>query len=108
MIVPDSMGDLETNAFELKLEELMVSMKFLEVLQPFLSFWDGFENKKVHNMLDLMLDLRVKSLQFVISYIGHERTFTLVTQYDVGLLLPLLIQCYKVLMPFMFGEEVQV
>jgi hypothetical protein len=50
----DSMGDLKTNAFELKLEEFMVSMRFLEVLQPFLSFMDGFEKKKVHNMLDLM------------------------------------------------------
>jgi len=41
----------------------------------------------------------------VISYIGHERAFALVTQYDIGLLLPLLIQCYKVLTPFMFDEE---
>jgi hypothetical protein len=40
------MGDLKTNAFEFKLEELMVSMKFLEVLQPFLSFLDGFGKKK--------------------------------------------------------------
>jgi hypothetical protein len=81
------MGDPKTNAFELKLEKFMVSMNFLEVFQPFLSFFDEFENKRVHNMLDP----RVKSLQFVINYIGHERTFTLVAQYDVGLLLPLLI-----------------
>jgi len=58
----DSMGVPKTNAFELELEELMVSTKFLEVFQPFLSFLDGFEKKRVHNMLDLMLDPRVKSL----------------------------------------------
>jgi hypothetical protein len=58
----DSMGVPKTNAFELELEKLMVSTKFLEVLQPFWSFLDGFEKKRVHNMLDLMLDPKVKSL----------------------------------------------
>jgi hypothetical protein len=43
----------------------------------------------------------------VTSYIGHEKASSLVVQYDVGFLLPLLIWCYKVLMPSMFGDEVQ-
>jgi hypothetical protein len=42
-------------------------------------------------MLDPMLDSRFKSLWLVISYIGRERACSLVVQYDVGLLLPLLI-----------------
>jgi hypothetical protein len=49
-------------------------------------------------MLVLMLNPRFKSLQLVTSYIGHDKTSALVVQYDVGLLLPLLIQCYKIFM----------
>jgi hypothetical protein len=99
-IVPNNMGDLEANAFDEKLGELMVHMKLkvLEVLQPFMSFLDGFEKNMGHNMLLLMLNPRFKSLQLVTNYIGHDKTSTLVVQYDVGLLLPLLIQCYKILM----------
>jgi hypothetical protein len=44
----------------------------------------------------------------VIGYLHHEKSFTLVVQYDVGLLLLLMIQCYKVFMPFVFNEEVHV
>jgi hypothetical protein len=81
----------------------MVHMKpkVLEVLQPFMSFLDGFQKKRGHNMLVLMFNLRFKSLQLVTNYIGHNKTSALVVQYDVGLLLFLLIQCYKILMGHM-------
>jgi len=52
-------------------------------------------------MLVLMLNPRFKSLQLVTNYIGHDKTSALVVQYDVGLLLLLLIQCYKILMGHM-------
>jgi hypothetical protein len=47
-------------------------------------------------MLALMLDSRFKNMQFIISYLGRENASTLVSQYDEQLMLPLLIQCYKV------------
>jgi hypothetical protein len=47
-------------------------------------------------MLALMLDSKFKSMQFITSYLGHENAYTLVVQYDEQLMLPLLIQCYKV------------
>lgn len=50
---------------------------------------------------------KVQNLWLVTSYIGRERASSLVVQYDVGFLLPLLIWWYKVLMPSMFGDEVQ-
>jgi hypothetical protein len=56
---------------------------------PFLFAW--VEKNKGHNMLALMLDPRFKSLWLVTSYIGHEKASSLVVQYDVGFLLPLLI-----------------
>jgi hypothetical protein len=58
VVVPDSLGDLETNAFDVELTKLMICMKLqiLEVLQPFLSFMHVFDKKRGHNMLVLILD----------------------------------------------------
>ncbi len=44
----------------------------------------------------------------MIGYLCHEKSFTLVVQYDVGLLLLLMIQCYIVFMPFVSIEELHV
>jgi len=41
-----------------------------------------FDKKMDHNMLALMLDPRLKSLQLVTNYIDHENASTLVAQYD--------------------------
>jgi hypothetical protein len=67
VVVYDNMGDLEVNLFDAVLEELMVCMKcpLLEILQPFFSFLHGFDKKRAHNMLALMLDLKFKSMQMV-------------------------------------------
>jgi hypothetical protein len=32
----------------------------------------GCDNKKIHNMLALMLDPRFKSLRLIFCFIGHE------------------------------------
>jgi hypothetical protein len=53
-----------------------------------------------------MLDLKFKSMQLVTSYLGHENASTLIVQYHEQLLLPLLIWCYKALMPTMCDEEI--
>jgi hypothetical protein len=86
------MGDLEANVFDAKLIELTVHMKHqtLKVLQPFFSFFNGFDKNRRHNMLALMLDLRFKSMWLVANYLGHETTFLLVIKYDVDMLLLLL------------------
>jgi hypothetical protein len=54
----------KANAFDAKVIELVIHMKhqILEVFQPFLSFMHGFDKKRGHNMLMLMLDLRFKSM----------------------------------------------
>jgi hypothetical protein len=53
----------------------------------------GFDKKRGHNMLSLMLDLRFKNMQLVANYCGCELASMLVTEYDVGLFLPLLVKC---------------
>ncbi len=44
----------------------------------------------------------------MVNYLGHELASTLVKEYDVHLLLPLLVWCYKVMIPFSWEVEVQV
>jgi hypothetical protein len=75
----------------------------------FFSFLHGFDRKKCHNMLALILEPSIlwmypkfKRMWLVISYLGHESAFTLVVQYDKQLFLLLLIWCYKVLMPIVW------
>jgi hypothetical protein len=82
--------------------------QMLKVLQPFPSFLHVFHKKRCHNMLAFILDPRFMSLQLVINYVGCEVAYALVVQNDEQLLLPLLIQCYKMLILFVCDEEVQV
>jgi hypothetical protein len=48
VIVPNNMGDLETNFFNAKLTKLAICMKhqLLEVLQPFFSFLHTYSIRK--------------------------------------------------------------
>jgi hypothetical protein len=46
--------------------------------------------------LALMFDLRFKNMWLVANYLKHETTFLLVAEYDVCLLLFLLMQCYNI------------
>jgi hypothetical protein len=100
VVVLNSLGDLEANAFDVKLTKLIINMKLqiLEVLQPFLSFMHGFDKKRGHNMLVLILDPSLKNMWLVVNYRGCEHASTLVKEYDVGLFMPLLVQCYKMMM----------
>jgi hypothetical protein len=63
----------------------------------FLYAW--FSKKKNLNMLALMLDPKYKNMCLVITYLGCEVAATLVANYDEQLLLPLLLEAYKGLLP---------
>lgn len=47
-------------------------------------------------------------MRLVANYYGCELAFVLVREYDVGLLLPLLVKCYEMMMLVMQQVEVQV
>jgi hypothetical protein len=110
VVVPNSLGDLEANAFDVKLTKLMIRMKLqiLEIFQPFLSFMHGFDKKRGHKMLVLIFDPSFKNMWLVANYRGREHAFALVKEYDVGLFLPLLVQCYKMMMLVVQQVEVWV
>lgn len=66
LVVLDNMANPKANVCDAELKNLTIHMKhqMLEVLQPFLLFFllHGFDKKKAHNMLVLILDPRLKSL----------------------------------------------
>jgi hypothetical protein len=50
-----------------------IKREVINVLDYFLSFLKKYENRKVHNMIFLMLDPRFKSLRIVSSFVGREQ-----------------------------------
>jgi hypothetical protein len=42
----------------------------------------GFQHYKAHNMLAMMLDPHYKGLGVVIQYVGKNRAFQIVGEYD--------------------------
>jgi hypothetical protein len=69
------------------------------VLNSFLSFLRKYENKKAHNMISLMLDIRFKSLRIVSSFVRREQGMALVEEYDRKTLYPMLVKCHEHLHP---------
>jgi hypothetical protein len=51
------------------------------VIESFLSLLTRHE-KRSHNMLDLMLNFRFKSLKFISSFIRHEQGVTIAKEFD--------------------------
>ncbi len=67
--------------------------KVCDVLD-FLFLLKEYEEKKVHNMLSLMLDPRFKNLHLMSSFIGLEQGKSIVEKYDIKTLYPMLLKCY--------------
>jgi hypothetical protein len=61
---------------------LVWSVKHWSFFHPLFLFMHGFDKKKRHNMLFLMLDLKYKNMHLVIIYLGHEIVTTLVVDYN--------------------------
>jgi hypothetical protein len=62
-----------------------------------------YNKKKTHNMLALMLDPRFKSFHLVSSYVGKEQGVSIVQEYDMGALYPILVNSYNHLHPIVDG-----
>jgi hypothetical protein len=66
----------------------------VQVLNPFLSFVVSFQKVKTHNMLCMMLDACYKGLGLAIQFVGKERTWQIIGEYDRLVLLSLLVSAY--------------
>ncbi len=62
-----------------------------------------YKEKKSHNMLALMLDLRFKSLRLVSSYVGKEQGMSIIEEYDMRALYPMLFKLHNHLHPIVDG-----
>jgi hypothetical protein len=71
----------------------------VQVLNPFLSFVVSFQKAKTHNMLCMMLEACYKGLGLAIQFLGKERAWQIVSQYDRWVLLSLLVFAYNFLNP---------
>jgi hypothetical protein len=58
---------------ELFLLASKIKREVINVLDFFISFLKKYENRKVHNMIFLMLDPRFKSLRIVSSFVGGSK-----------------------------------
>ncbi len=54
-----------------------------------------------------MLDPKFKNMWLSITYVSCDVTLVLMVTYDEWLLLPLLVECYKVFMPIIFYEPLR-
>jgi hypothetical protein len=69
------------------------------VLNSFLSFLKKIDERKTHNILALMLDLKLKSPRLVSFFIGSDQGIVIVEKCDIMSLYPLLMKCYYHLHP---------
>jgi hypothetical protein len=80
--------------FELSCLASNIKKEVIKVLDSFLSFLRKYEERKSHDMLSLMLDLRFITLCLVSSLIGHEQSKAIFEKYDKKSLFPMLLKCY--------------
>jgi hypothetical protein len=71
----------------------------VQVLNPFLSFVVSFQKAKTHNMLCMMLDPCYKGLGLAIQFVGEERAWQIVGEYDRWLSFSLLVSAYNFFNP---------
>jgi len=84
---------------ELSLLASNIKKEVINMLDFFLSFLKKYENKKAHNMIFLILNLRFKSLYIVSSFVGKKQGVSLVEEYDKKSLYPMLVKCHEHLHP---------
>jgi hypothetical protein len=86
--------------FYAKLEKLQICMKhqILEVFFHFIYFLHGFDRRKSHQILVLMLYLKFKNMHLITSYVDYKNATSLVVDYESQLLLPMVVEFYKSLM----------
>jgi hypothetical protein len=90
-------------SFKLASFALNIKFEVFWILDSFLSFMRTYNEKKAHNMLALMFDLRFKSLHLVSSYVSKEQGVSIIKEYDRRALYPMLIKSYNHLHPIVDG-----
>jgi hypothetical protein len=69
------------------------------VIDYFLCFLLKHDEKRIHNLLTLMLDFKFKSLRLIFSFINHEHEVAIIKQYDRKSLFPMFLKFHHHLHP---------
>ncbi len=83
-------------------------LEVIKVIKPFLQFLRTFDGGQVHNMMAIMLDPHFKSFRIVENLLGCGNAIQLVTEYDVSIVIPLLMVCFEQLNPIAINALVVV
>jgi len=67
---------------ELKTFANNIKNEIIGVIDSFSSFLTRYDERRTHNLLDLMLDSRLKNLKLISFFIGHEHGVAIVENYD--------------------------
>jgi len=81
-------------AIELNLLTSNIQREIYNVLDVFRSFQKKFDERKVHNMFALMLDMRYKNLIIVSTFVNKELGVAIVEEYDKKTLFPMLFKTH--------------
>jgi hypothetical protein len=78
MIDDDDFGlNIELGAFAKNIKKEVIG-----VIDFFLTFLTKYNEKRMHNMLALLLDFKFESLKLIYSFIGCEHRVTIAKEYD--------------------------
>jgi hypothetical protein len=73
--------------------------KIIRVIKAFLQFLEVYDSHQIHNMLSIMLDPCIKSLQVVKNYVGCEDYICLAFTNDAHAVILLLMMVFEILNP---------
>ncbi len=79
--------------YELYLLAFDIRREVINVLDSFLSFLKKYKNRKAHNMIFLILNLRFKKICTIFSFVRREQGVALVEEYNKKSLYPMLVKC---------------
>jgi hypothetical protein len=101
-IIPSFESLMEVDSiifYELSLLAFNIRREIINVLDSFFSFLKKYDNRKAHNMIYLILNLRFKSFCIVSSFVEREQGVAFVEEYDKNSLYPMLVKCHEHLHP---------
>jgi hypothetical protein len=71
-----------------------MSLEVVKLIKPFWEFLKAFDVRQAHNMMAIMLDPRFKALRIMANLVGRANAIRLVFEYDVKVVVPLLMVCF--------------
>ncbi len=78
-----------------------IKRKVYNVLEAFISFLKKFDERKTHNMLALILNMRYKNLKIIFTFVVKELKVTIVKDYDKKVFFLMILKTHYILHPWL-------